>query len=165
MSRSGPGPVRTARPPGRRAATAVRRADSLEAARDVERVPHGACGPSARASPNWTLLSIGQHVSVQNLAQFTWIATTSTFYSTQSMYALTARDRPRREGMGDRFLRESSQSKAMFRSPASLRRSCDWWYANLATQTGFCSCLNFNLGLLHCNIDVEPRPPADFLAH
>jgi hypothetical protein len=40
---------------------------ATQAARDVERVPHGACGPSARASPNWTLLIIGQHVSVQNL--------------------------------------------------------------------------------------------------
>ena len=67
--------------------------------------------------------------------------------------------------MGDRFLRESRQLSAMFRSPTPSRRSLGWWYANLATQTGFCSGSNFNLVLLHCNFDVEPRPSADYLAH
>jgi hypothetical protein len=67
--------------------------------------------------------------------------------------------------MGDRFLRESRQFRAMFRSPTPSRRSLGWWYANLATQTGFCSGSNFILVLLHCNFDIEARPSADYLAH
>ena len=119
--RRAPGPTRAARPPARRAATVPRRTDLPEAARDVERVPRGARGSSARAWPKWALLGIRQRLWVHNHARLRWISTNSTIYSTA-----TAREPVEAHCGKNRFSlakkRPSERAKLVWGSPARATR-------------------------------------------